>query len=566
MALGISFGYTALKSEPEILVDYSSTEIVEFQYESNPEYSSGLYGQDFYDLAYDDIGAVDHTSSLSGISAHHLLVGNKIAELFETVSSDEIETVVVISPNHFDSGRSAAQISYGSWETPYGLLENDRGHVTELLEAIKFLRLEEITFENEHGVSGLTPFIKRSFPNAKIVPLVLHEDLTWEESEKIAQAIVELVPDAFVLASIDMSHYLPEYVSSFHDDVTLRTIAQGGCADCELEIDSNASMRVLWAVNEARGTQVWNKVYRGSSVKMGAAKEYKDNTSHIIGYFTDGEPVESNMVSLTFIGDIMLSRYVGDLIEANSPYYPWNNIQALLKGSDYVVGNFEGQICAGKHDPNDAEPPYQFSSTREAVQAMSDYIDIVSLSNNHTMDFGLACFAETKTTLDEIGVEHFGGYFYSDEILRLSSGEIEISLIGYNQFGASLDDVLELIEIESADRFVIVYPHWGTEYVTSSTITQEAMAEQMVAAGANLVIGSHPHVIENQDLIDSSEVYYSLGNFIFDQNLPGTNQGLAVGVIIEEGEVTTYKMPFNIETSRPTPMNDSEAKDIIDSL
>lgn len=565
MILGIVVGYTALKPEPEILVDYSSTEIVGFEYESSPEYSSGLYGQDFYDLAYDDVGAVDHVDSLSAISAHHLLVGNKMAEMFEAVGSDEIETVVIMSPNHFDSGRSAAQISYGSWETPYGLLENDRGHVTRLLEAIKFLRLEEITFENEHGVSGLTPFIKHSFPNAKIVPLVLHEDLTREECEKIAQSIVELMPDAFVLASIDMSHYLPEYVSSFHDDVTLRTIAQGGCTDCELEIDSNASMQVLWAVNEARETQVWNKLYRGSSVKMGAAKDYEDNTSHIIGYFTEGEPVKSDLVSMTFVGDIMLSRYVGDLIESNSPYYPWNKIQAFLKGSDFVVGNFEGQICTGMHDPNDAEPPYQFSSTREAVQAMADYIDIVSLSNNHSMDFGSACFTQTKTTLDEIGVDRFGGYHDSDSILRIESNGVEFSLIGYNQFGADFNDLLELIEIESNDRFVIVYPHWGSEYLSPDS-NQQDMAEQMVSAGAGLIIGSHPHVIQGSELISGTEVFYSLGNFIFDQALPGTNQGLAVGVIIEDGEVFTYPMPFNIDMSVPNPMNDSEAEGIIRSL
>jgi len=530
---------------------------------TGPIYGNGMRNAEYYDAAYESIGKVKSVKAGSALVAHHLLVDNEIAEIMETVGRKNIDTVVLVSPNHFDTGRMVAQTSHGNWETPYGMLVNDHDTVNELDEAIDFLEDDHVTFEGEHGISTLTPFIKKSFPNAKVVPIVVHESMTHEQAEELGQAIAEQLPKAFVITSADMSHNLPEYVSSFHDDVTERVLARGGCESCELEVDSNAGLQVMFAVNEARGTEEWHRTYRGSSALMGVAPKYEDNTSHLMGYFTKGDPIEESLISFTFVGDIMLSRYVGQMLDEHGADYPWEQITNFLRGAHHTVGNFEGQICAGQYDQDWEEPPYQFSSSLGAVEAMAERVDVVSLSNNHSSDFGSACLEETRDSLDQLGVDWFGGYSSLNDVVRIDEDGWQVSLIGYNQFAADETELIETIEAE-VDRFVIVYPHWGTEYLSQSDARQQKLAQTMVEAGADLIIGSHPHVIQESALIDSTPVYYSLGNFIFDQEEPETNQGLAVGVILDGEEVIIYPMPYYIVNTQPVPINDSEAAQFID--
>lgn len=256
----------------------------------------------------------------------------------------------------------------------------------------------------------------------------------------------------------------------------------------------------------------------------------------------------------------MIGRYAGDTITAEGAEYPWKQITRFLSGTDYVVGNFEGTVC-DQQDENPEEPPYEFSFSFDAVSVLADHIDVVSLANNHTDDFSGECLESTQQALDELEVQWFGEYNSPVPIVNLQNKDLSVALIGYNYFQSEQTELINTIEQASIEgKMVIVYPHWGIEYETSSYSAQQELAQAMIAAGADLIIGSHPHVVQEFETVDSRPVFYSLGNFIFDQDLPGTNQGFAVGLILSDKELKMYLMPYEIVKYQPTPISDKEAE------
>ncbi len=282
--VGFGVGWVQSRSsvEPKAATNPESDEV--------PVYSSGVQTKDFYDLAYETAQGNPVTGAISGLSAHHLIIPDSIAEVFEDLASSEVKTVVLVSPNHFKRGQSVAQVSEGSWTTPYGQVDSDVGAIDELLKTNSTLKHEEVAYGKEHGIYGLTPFVKKSFPNAKIVSIILDDRLSAADAWQLGQEIATKLPNAVLVASVDMTHYREAEYTAANDEKVLKLLADAGMCDdvpCtdELDIDSNSSMRVLFGFNEVHGTQRWQLTHHGSSLAMGATTDWHDNTSHILGYF-----------------------------------------------------------------------------------------------------------------------------------------------------------------------------------------------------------------------------------------------------------------------------------------
>lgn len=533
---------------------------------SDAMFSSGTLSKSFFDDAYDSVPKQIRVSSLSAVSAHHLLVGNKIAELFDRIGSNSVRTVILLSPNHFDRGKTSMQTSYGNWQTPYGILETDESAVRALANAIG-ASIEPETFVGEHGISALTPFVKRSFKNAKIVPIILHDAVSEENVEALGRAIAKQFPRAVVIASVDMSHYLPNYAAMYHDEVTLNALASGGCGACELEVDANSVLRTLFVVNKERENEAWNLTHHNSSIGLGAASVPEQNTSHILGYFTKGKPLNEPFVAIHMVGDIMLDRNVRKKIEEAKDFsYPWKKMQRFLMGSYLVVANLEGTIGEGP-SMNPHEPPYNFIFDPKSVEAMKPFVDVVNLANNHLDDRLRAGQTETQSWLDKLGISWFGGFDSASPRKDLEQNGLRISLIGYHQFQPNLDSLRKEIEAANVDgRFVIVYPHWGTEYLPRPDSQQKNLAQEMIDAGADLIIGGHPHVAQGFDVMNDTPVAWSLGNFIFDQPMPETWPAMTIGVIVKAETIELYLLPVVAKEGQPRPMNDYEAKQFFATL
>ncbi|QQR82558.1 CapA family protein [Candidatus Campbellbacteria bacterium] len=240
--------------------------------------------------------------------------------------------------------------------------------------------------------------------------------------------------------------------------------------------------------------------------------------SGVASLFRNKEPI-----TLTFAGDIMLDRYIREM-NADSGYQNiLKNISPLLDQSDFVVANLEGPVTAYPSYSSGtlpAEPNnFVFTFSPSAVQTLSNAgVDAVSLGNNHILNFGTDGLEQTKKYLQEADLKYFGEP-YTNSILTQDINGISVGFVAFNEFFPFNEE--ELVQsIENLSRtvdFVVVYTHWGSEYETTANAFQQQLAHRFIDAGADTVIGSHPHVIQNKELYKGKTIYYSLGNFIFDQ-------------------------------------------------
>ncbi|MFA6131226.1 MAG: AmmeMemoRadiSam system protein B [Patescibacteria group bacterium] len=535
----------------------------------HPVYSSGSQTIEFFDSAYDQAENLPAVKTQSLISAHHLIVAKEIATLFESVSSGDVKTIILVSPNHLHVGISPAQVSYGDWETPYGLVEGTK-NAEKLVMDGGVIAHEEMAAPGEHGIGALTPFIARSFPKAKIIPLIIDDALTDEEAKEVVETLYDVVPNALLIASMDMSHYLPHTAAAYHDAVTSACLDRGeAClSSVDLEVDANAVLSVLGAWNSLQATEVWSETYHGDTISMGLANAAEDNTSHILGYFGSGLPEYASFASIHFVGDIMLDRGVRKAIDAagGDVNYPWQYVDRFLSGSHLRVGNLEGTVNE-QESTYTYDPPFRFVFDPSFVEAMKPFIDVVSLANNHVWDVGRTGETETHTWLDALEIPWFASYNSPIPRYDQAIGGIPVTLIGYHTFVPDEATLLEMIATAHEEgRFVIVLPHWGVEYEHEPQTYQRNLAEAMIDAGADLIMGGHAHVPQGIEVIDGVPVIYSLGNFVFDQEIFETWKALTAGVIITDDSIEIHLLPVTTNLKAPEPMEDGEAEALLEHL
>lgn len=249
----------------------------------------------------------------------------------------------------------------------------------------------------------------------------------------------------------------------------------------------------------------------------------------------------SRGVRTVFVGDMMFDRYIRKVASKKGDDFILSCADDVLKGADVAVGNLEGPITKNPsvsiRTKSDMPGHFTFTFPLSVAAALARHnIGIVNLGNNHIGNYGTEGIKETKAYLDAAGVSYFGGLAGSEPVARRG----KISFVSYNQFGgASAQKVAQTIAGESAaGQEVVVYAHWGEEY-TQDVSRLRPLAELFVKNGAKAVLGSHPHVVMKKETLLGAPVYYSLGNFVFDQYWsPETMQGLAVALTYKDGAFT----------------------------
>lgn len=253
-------------------------------------------------------------------------------------------------------------------------------------------------------------------------------------------------------------------------------------------------------------------------------------------------------ISLLFVGDIMLDRTIRKDGEAQGYEELFSCLPDMFAGYDEVIGNLEGTVTNYASVSRDAgyEEPASFRFTFDvaAVRALVDAgLSIVSIGNNHIRDYGDAGIAQTVTNLDTLGVPHFGDP--RPGVKRYTVQDVKgtkIAFIAYNDFFGTPEQTLSDLAAASLESDMqVVFPHWGDEYVPPRASVKQ-LARTFVDAGADLIIGAHPHVIQESETYKEVPIYYSLGNFIFDQYWePAVSTGMTVNVTIADGKVTDRK-------------------------
>ncbi len=281
------------------------------------------------------------------------------------------------------------------------------------------------------------------------------------------------------------------------------------------------------------------------------------------------EPVPGDVPSLFVLGDIMLDRYIRQSIDSHTPDYPFENIKSLLASHDLLIANLEGPITGSAPQPLDPNNTV-FTFDPEVIPALDKLgFDAFSLANNHSYDYGSDGFQETKARLTEAGIDTFGDYFNRESLslVRTVRG-MRIGLVGYHGLKSGLENVLsEIDRLRPEVDKLIVFSHWGSEYQTDFNSTQQTAAHSFIDRGADLVLGSHPHVIQPIEVYQDKAVFYSLGNFIFDQTFSeATQRGLALQVELADRETKFVIVPLGLDRLQAIVLDGDERTAVLSEL
>ena len=275
-------------------------------------------------------------------------------------------------------------------------------------------------------------------------------------------------------------------------------------------------------------------------------------------------------VTILFGGDLMFDRSIRTAMEANGDDHVFSCITDVLQGADIVVANLEGpitsQVSQSVGTAVGGEGNYTFTFPTSTAPLLARHnIRLVNIGNNHVMNFGRSGLAETKQWLDAAGVLYFGEPDLSEaeRVERVSIRGIPFSFVNWSDWtpvgkpsasngAGDRDSIIEQIHAEvAAGRIVVVYTHWGDEYAAPLQRVRQ-LAHSFVDAGASIIIGSHPHIVQESEVYSGKYIYYSLGNFLFDQYWESSvRRGLLLRVeFTPTGVSSVEEIPIDNQTDR----------------
>ncbi|MDQ0111800.1 CapA family protein [Paenibacillus harenae] len=297
---------------------------------------------------------------------------------------------------------------------------------------------------------------------------------------------------------------------------------------------------------------------------------------------------EGEKISLSFVGDVLLAPYVEDVMKKNGFDFPYRESLLYLSEPDLTAANFEYAVTL--RDAPAENKQYVYKGPPDPLPAFRDAgFDVVSLANNHTMDHGAEGLLDTMDYLDKAGISHMGAGKNDTEAFAPSIHEVrgvKVAYVGLSRVVPEVSwkadkntpgvaetyDTTRAVEAiakanDMAD-LVVVMVHWGTERTTVLEDYQKQFARQYIDAGADLVIGSHPHVLQGFEMYNGKWIAYSLGNFIFGLNPKGEEKdtGVLDAVCSKSGECDMTFHPMVSVNSQPIPLEGDEAATLLDRL
>jgi poly-gamma-glutamate synthesis protein (capsule biosynthesis protein) len=263
-------------------------------------------------------------------------------------------------------------------------------------------------------------------------------------------------------------------------------------------------------------------------------------------------------VTLSFVGDILLDSAPGQAIQRGED--PFAQVATLLDGSDFSIGNLECPIASATTGAP-VDKVYTFRAAPSALPVLHRHFDAVSVANNHSGDYGPQAFRETLKLLTAARVPYFGGgrdLLEAHAPLLLERNGVKIALLGYDEFHprsfeaapdrpgvAWGEDEQIILDMARARRegasVVLPFFHWGWENEPAPSARQRELAHLLIDAGADAVIGSHPHVTQGAEMYRGKPIVYSLGNFVFDLlDQPENAVGWALQLVVDRAGVVRF--------------------------
>jgi poly-gamma-glutamate synthesis protein (capsule biosynthesis protein) len=264
---------------------------------------------------------------------------------------------------------------------------------------------------------------------------------------------------------------------------------------------------------------------------------------------------EIRPISLVFVGDMMFDRSVEKLIDENGATYPFEKISDFLKQADLAIGNLEGPIV--KKTIQFPRSSLKFAFSEKTVGGLNFAgFDLLNLANNHTQNMGQDGLKETRETLKSANMDSFGDPLVCSKDFLFKKDNL--IFLGFNKTFPSTcpdEDILNAIKeikLSNPESFLIINIHWGSEYQLKNSKQQQELAYKIIDNGADLIIGHHPHVVQNIEKYKNKMIFYSLGNFVFDQYFSvETQKGMVVNLEIYPDKFIYKTFFVSITDSQP---------------
>ena len=298
----------------------------------------------------------------------------------------------------------------------------------------------------------------------------------------------------------------------------------------------------------------------------------------------------SKHLVIAAVGDIMLDGSAREIMQEQGYDYAFDKMRPWLRKADIAFGNLEGPLTDRGEPEPDKKYLFRSPPAKVAEALKSAGFDVVSLANNHSLDYGSVGLADTITALDKVGVLHVGAgenLGVARQAVILHRNGLKVAFLAYSltfpeEFWATASRAgtvfgyREIVEgdIRAAKQkadIVVASFHWGQESKTELRPYQVALGHAAIDAGASLVIGHHPHILQSVERYKSGVILYSMGNFAFGSYSPNAKVSALAEVEFEGDKLTQVRLQpinvFNVQVLfQPRPLVGEAAADVISHL
>ncbi|MDN7025662.1 CapA family protein [Methanoculleus sp. FWC-SCC1] len=275
------------------------------------------------------------------------------------------------------------------------------------------------------------------------------------------------------------------------------------------------------------------------------------------------------------VGDIMLGEQplcdtfgVKSVIQKNGSKYLFREVSPLFKDGDIVFGNLECSIM--DINSKTGKDSVFFCAEPEVIQGLKNaHFNVLSVANNHIMENGRKTFLHTVKNLkdndiapvgvrDEIEILHIKGYRIA--FLGYSYIEDHIADVCYNKIYHKDAIIKDIEKVKPVSDLIIISLHWGSEYVPYPSPDQIQIGRDLVDAGADIILGGHPHITQSYEIYKNRPIFYSLGNFIFDHTyIPTTRESFIAEIDVQDSsdlmDINITPVTINAYDYHPHIMN-----------
>lgn len=305
--------------------------------------------------------------------------------------------------------------------------------------------------------------------------------------------------------------------------------------------------------------------------------------------YNDNRP-PTDHITLVAVGDIMLGGTAEEIMLKNSYDYPFQKTSHLLDNADIVIGNLEGPLTNIESSSLDKEYIFRSPPENVAPALARAGFNIMNLANNHTMDYGVDGLNDTIKSLKKNGIFSLGA---GANLTQARKGLIfntdygRVALLSYSltfpkdfwatgdragtAFGHKKDIEEDVQRLSQQADYIIVSFHWGREKTTTLRPYQPTLAHAAIDAGADVVIGHHPHILQAIEQYKNGLVIYSLGNYVFGSYSKDADTSVVARIILHNGEFYSAELtPINVLNPevvfQPHPLKGHAASQVIQQI